>query len=383
MIRHLCTLTTLLCLTASGSLRAGADDHYDVAIYGGSPSGLAAAIQAARLGSRVIVLEPDRHVGGMMAAGLTRSDVGDAKTTGGICREFFDRAAKHYDKLGVKRQSHWHFEPHLAGVIWGQMLDEAGDVTIHTRARLTEVQKDGEALTAAAFRLGDGRTLRVAGKVFIDATYEGDLAAEAGAPYLIGRESKDQFGEPHGLAKPDKLIQAYCFRLTVTADPENRIPIEKPAGYDPTEFDLLAEYVKNKGITQFVDDCLYAHGPVCGKLDGNAQWRCWVSTDWAQINADYPEGSWERREEIYREYKRRTLGFVYFLQHDPSVPEVLRRDALRWGLPEDEHRDTGHVPFMLYVREARRILGRYVFAELDATTNVTKPDSIGCGGYPI
>lgn len=357
--------------------------QYDVAIYGGSPSGLSAAIQAARLGRRVIVLEPYSAIGGMMAAGLTRTDIGHPQTTGGICREFFDLLDVHYRQEKVRRESYWHFEPHLAERIFRRMMSDAGRIDIKTSTRLAKVIVQDGNLREAVFIDADRQQHRIAAKIFIDATYEGDLAAEAGAPFMLGRESKQQYNEPHALAEPDKLIQAYCFRLTVTTNPDNMVPFPKPAGYDPADYALLAEYVKAKQIDRFVTDCLFAKGPVRGKLDGNAQWRCWVSTDWAEINADYPTGSWERREEIYNEYKRLTLGWCYFLQHDPSVPEALRKDALRWGLPADEHVATDHVPFMLYVREARRIEGEYVFTERDATRDVTKPDSIGCGGYTI
>jgi len=368
-----------------GRLHGGWPDseRAEVVIYGGSPSGLCAGIQAARLGRRVALLAPHLHIGGMMTAGLTRTDIGHPETTGGLCREFFDRLEAYYNEHGGSRHSYWCFEPHVAHRVFREMLEEAGEINVHSHARLSETEKDGDTLTAAVFRLHDGRLHRVDGGVFIDATYEGDLAAHAGAPYLIGRESKQQFGEPHALAEPDRLIQAYCFRLTVTDDPAKRVPIEKPVGYNPSEFELLAEYVNQHDIRQFVDDCLFAKGPVRHKYDGNAQWHCWVSTDWAEINVDYPEGSWQRRAEIYEEYKRRTLSWFYFLQHDPSVPRVLRQDALRWGLAADEHRDTSHIPHMLYVREARRILGQHVFTEMDARKNTTKPDSIGCGGYTL
>ena len=356
---------------------------YDVVIYGGSPAGLCAAVQAARLDRSVAVIAPRLHIGGMITAGLTRTDIGHPGTTGGLCREFFDRVQEFYDARDVERQSYWHLEPSVAGRIFEGMLDEAGDISIFRRARLSEVWMDGRSINAVTCRLHDGRLRRFDGKVFIDATYQGDLAARAGAPYLLGRESTDQFGEPHALDEPDELIQAYCFRLTVAKDPANRVPIAKPEGYNPSEFELLAEYVNRHDVRRFVDDCLFAKGPVRGKYDGNAQWHCWVSTDWAEINVDYPEGSWQRRAEIYREYRRRTLSWFYFLQHDPSVPQVLRENALQWGLAGDEHRDTDHIPFMLYIREARRILGQYVFKEMDATEDVRKRDSIGCGGYTI
>ena len=359
----------------------------DVVILGGSPSGLAAGVQAARMGSSVIIVEPYRHIGGMMSGGLTRTDFGDRRTTGGIAVEVFKRIAAHYDP--AKRPWPVHkmkvfFEPHVAERVFWDMVRESGRIEVVVAAHLVDVEKAGDTLKAITIRqLQSGKQQRVRGKVFIDATYEGDLAAQAGAPYRIGREAKSEYNEPHGLRRADTLLQAYCFRLCVTDDPDKRVTLKKPARYDPEEFELLAEYVHQKRIKRFAPDCLYARENVKHKSDGNAQWHCWVYTDWASFHHDYPEGSYARREEIYQEYKRRTLGWFYFLQHDPSVPEVLRKDALRWGLAKDEFLDTDYLPFMLYVREARRILGDYVFKEQDATSNTEKPDSIGCGGYPI
>lgn len=359
----------------------------DIVILGGSPSGLSAAIQAARLGSDVIVVEPYRHIGGMMSGGLTRTDLGHRESTGGLAKEFFQRVAAYYDK-GEKswenQSMEVFFEPHVAKIIWQEMLEETGRIKTIVHGHLIDVVKDDEALEEIIVQeQSSGKAHRLKAKVFIDATYEGDLAAMAGAPFRIGREASDEFGEPHGLETADTLLQAYCFRLCVTDDSTNLVPIWKPEGYDASEFELLAEYVNQKDIKRFVPDLLFAREEVNGKRDGNAQWHAWVSTDWAEINADYPTGSYERREEIYQEYKRLTLGWWYFLQHDPSVPESLRKEVLRWGLAKDEFEDTDHLPFMLYVREARRIMGEYIFTELDATVNVTKPDAIGCGGYPI
>ncbi len=381
LARSLAAFLLMACFATS--VEAGASVSYDVVVYGGSPSGLAAAIQAARLGSSVIVVEPYLHIGGMMSGGLTRTDLGSDEHTGGLGREFFDRVAEHYERLGVERSRPYDFEPHVARVIWKDMLDETKRIEIMEHTRLVEVDKSGDQIQTITVRGPNGESRRLVGKVFIDATYEGDLAAEAGSPYRVGRESRDEFNEPHGLDRADKCVQAYCFRLCVTDVPENRVTIQEPAGYAPEEFALLAEYVEKKNIRQFRLDCLYARGAVRGKRDGNSQWHCWVSTDWAVVNNQYPEGTWHRRQEIYDEYKRRTLGWFYFLQHDPSIPKELREDALRWGLAKDEFQDTEHLPFMLYVREARRIQGDYVFTELDATQDTTKLDSIGCGGYPI
>ncbi|MCP4603789.1 MAG: FAD-dependent oxidoreductase, partial [Proteobacteria bacterium] len=335
----------------------------------------------------VVVVEPYKHIGGMMSGGLTRTDLGDGKTTGGITAEFFRRVAAHYDpmkKAWKQQRMKKFFEPHVAEKIWWEMIKETGKIRVIVPAQLIDVEKRGTKLTGMTVRSVSSDTRKtLRGKVFIDATYEGDLAAKAGAPYQVGREAKAEYNEPHGLAQADELLQAYCFRLCVTDNPQNRVGIMRPAGYDAREFELLGEYVNKKEIKRFAPDCLFAREKVNHKADGNAQWHCWVSTDWASFHHDYPEGSYERREEIYLEYKRRTLGWFYYLQNDSSVPEALRKDALKWGLAKDEFQDTDHIPFMLYVREARRVMGSYVFKEQDATTDTVKPDSIGCGGYAI
>ncbi len=270
------------------------DLDVDVVILGGSPSGLAAAVQAARLGSTVIVVEPYEHIGGMMSAGLTRTDFGDRNTTGGIPVEVFKRIAVHYDpekRPWAEQQMKVFFEPHVAKKVFQEMVAESGRIQLIMPGQLMKVEMDGDTLRAMTIRRHpSGERQRIQGKVFIDATYEGDLAAMAGAPYRTGREAKSEYKEPHGLAEADKLLQAYCFRLCVTDDPANRVAIRKPDGYDPLEFELLGEYVRKKNIKRFAPDCLYAREKVNHKADGNAQWHCWVSTDWASFHHDYPEG---------------------------------------------------------------------------------------------
>ncbi|MCP4645367.1 MAG: FAD-dependent oxidoreductase, partial [bacterium] len=287
----------------------------DLVVLGGSPSGLAAAVQGARLGLSVIVVEPYQRIGGMMSAGLTRTDLGHAATTGGMATEFFKRVSAHYDpakKPWSEQAMSFFFEPSVAEDIWWQMVHEAKHIRVIVPAQLVSVSKDGERLQSIRIKdLRTGSTRRLEAEVFVDATYEGDLAAMAGAPYRVGREAKEEFGEPHGLEQADDLVQAYCLRLCVTDDEDNLVAIAKPEGYNPDEFKLLAEYVEAKNIREFVPDCLFAREKVNGKADGNAQWHCWVSTDWAGINSEYPEGGYATRDGIYEEYCRLTLGWWY------------------------------------------------------------------------
>ena len=223
------------------SVHAGPDESSDVVVYGGSPSGLSAAVQAARLGSRVVVVEPYLKIGGMMAAGLTRTDLGDAATTGGLCREFFERLAEHYDLLGIKRERYYDFEPHVAGIIWSKMLEETGRIEVLEHTRLTAVDKDGSALRAIQVRTQDSRTLRIAGKVFIDATYEGDLAADGRGALSGGARSQ---GRVRRAARPGGGRQAAAgllFPPHGDGRPGEPRGNQKPEGYDPKEFGLLAE----------------------------------------------------------------------------------------------------------------------------------------------
>ncbi|MFK7844877.1 MAG: FAD-dependent oxidoreductase, partial [Rhodothermales bacterium] len=258
------------------------------------------------------------------------------------------------------------------------------------------------------------------GKMFIDATYEGDLMAAAGVTYTVGREANSQYGETlngvateyaihHQFSKPvdpyvqagdpssgllpgvmeggpgiegaaDKRIQAYCFRMCLTDVPANRIPFSKPEGYDPMRYELLLRTILAEA-NQY-DDLYFMESPIPnGKTDSNNKGP--FSTDNIGMNYDYPEGDYATRKRIIKEHETYQKGFVWFLANDPRVPEHLRKKVGRWGLPKDEFKDNGHWPHQLYIREARRMVGLYVMTQLNCQGTTKIDNSIGMGAYTM
>lgn len=380
----------------------------DVLVYGGTASGAAAAVAAARAGMAVVLLEPGRHIGGMLSGGLGRTDMDRQQhVIGGMARQFFVDAGRHYGEPIA-----WTFEPKVAEGILRSWLDEAG-VEILFGHRLDTVSKrDGHI---AGLTTLNGAEFEA--RVFVDSSYEGDLMARAGVSYVVGREGREEYGESlagrreiqpgnHQLrgapvspydddgnllprVVPDKdlgevgsadhKVQAYCFRLCLTDVEENRIPIARPEGYDPARYELLKRYIQSLSIFEETPSLLGISPIPNGKTDLNSGPA--VSTNLLGASWEYPEASYERREEIWQEHLTWTHGLLYFMGHDPSVPEDIRNGVRRWGLARDEFTDTGGWPHQLYVREARRMRGEYVMTQHDLQTRRTKYDSIGMGGY--
>ncbi|MBC8103534.1 MAG: FAD-dependent oxidoreductase [Cytophagales bacterium] len=379
----------------------------DVCIYGGTPAGVAAALQLRRMGKTAILLEPSGHLGGMSSSGLGNTDTGNKAAIGGIAHEFYQKLG---DKYGVAEE--WNFEPHVAEQVFGEMIREAG-APVYLQQFIQSVTKNG--LHLLSLTLESGLTVRA--KMFVDATYEGDLLAKAGVQYFLGRESnavyeetlsgvqvhaKHQFdlpvdpyireGDPSsGLlpgisAEPlgetgtgDRRIQAYNFRLCLTQDPQNRIPFEKPADYDPLEYVLLARYLA-KGWPE--SEVFRKFDPVRNnKVDKN---NCGaVSTDYIGRNFAYPEADYTTREAIFQAHVTYQKGLMWFLGNDPSVPEAIRVRWSEWGLCQDEFPQTGGWPHQLYVREARRMVSDYVMTESNCRGKSIPTDSIGLAAYTM
>lgn len=389
--------------------------EYDVVVYGQTSAGVMAAVQAARMGKTVIVVGPDTHLGGLSSGGLGSTDIGNKGAIGGLSREFYGRLGDYYGKAEM-----WTFEPHVAEKIFEDYI-AAHTITVHRDEWLDRIPgkgvqvKDGRIVSTTML---SGKTY--CGKMFIDATYEGDLMATAGVSHTVGREANSAYGETlsgvathyaihHQFSKPidpyvqpgdpssgllpgvtrggpgkegaaDKRIQAYCFRMCLTDVAANRVPFPKPEGYDPHRYELLLRTIladaNPYGDEYFMESCMPN-----GKTDSNNKGP--FSTDNIGMNYDYPEGDYATRKRIITEHETYQKGFVWFLANDPRVPERLREKVGRWGLPKDEFKDNGHWSHQLYIREARRMVGAYVMTQLNCQGKTPIDDSIGMGAYTM
>jgi hypothetical protein len=388
----------------------------DVIVYGSTPAGFCAAIGAAREGAKVLLLEPTAHVGGVNTGGLSFSDSNQTvrAALGGLFEEWHLRIEKDYAdrgvtlpyKVSVKDHTHWTYEPHVAMRVTRQMLEEAG-VQVLAEHELAQVQKRDGRITQLA--CANGKLLTA--KVFVDATYEGDLMAAAGVSWTIGRESRQELGEKYAgvrFPKPemaisgfgdkggllplvttatggaegdgDKNVMIYSFRLCLTTEPENRVPFPKPAQYDRSRFEVVRRYFAQEKKPILLWD-LY---PLPGKkFDANngigKQFSMGLiggCNGWSEADAAGRKKKWE-------EHKQYILELYEFLTTDPSVPEHLRKDLARYGLCRDEFAATGHWSPQLYVREGRRMRGVYFLTEHDVLKNLQKPDSIAISSFPI
>jgi len=408
-MRYLAVLLSLLTLAA----RAGAAT--DVVVYGATPGGFCAAIAAARQGASVVLLEPTPHVGGVNTGGLSFSDSNQTvrSTVMGLFDEWHTRIEQDYAARGVtlpykvseKNNVVWTYEPHVAARVTRQMLDQAG-VKVVTRQALRKVIKDGPRITAIV--AGD---TTYAARVFIDATYEGDLMAAAGVGWTIGREGKSAFGESlagkqypkakiaiSGLddaGKPlplitttdpgptddgDRNVMVYSFRLCLTKDPTNRVPFPKPENYDPARFEVVRRYYQQEKRPHLLWD-LY---PLPGnKFDANNGIGKQFSMGLVGAANGWSEADEAGRARIWEAHKQYTLELYHFLTTDPAVPEPLRRDLAALGLCRDEFAGTGHWSPQLYVREGRRMQGMHVLSQKDILEEPTKDDPIVVSSFPI
>jgi hypothetical protein len=375
---------------------------FDLLIYGGSPAGLGAAVAAAREGLRVLIAEPLSQIGGMITAGLSRTDLGRPETVGGLFGEFMQGILRHYqrqygpdseqvmDCLAGER-----FEPRVALAVLTEMVQQAG-VEVRTNRTLLAARTDRGHIQEVELQASVRRETLTA-DLFADASYEGDLLAAAGARYRIGRESRDEYGEEYaghlfwdpksgrptdeGTGESDDRIQAYCFRLCLTDDPARMIPIARPSDYDPGRYQLLSAYFA--AAPRRLEGILLMGKLPNHKWDVNNWGFCWQSMDFVEGNRGYPEGSWDQRRQIASAHRDYQWGFLYFLQHDPSLPVDLRAEACQFGLCADEFTAAGGWPAQLYVREARRLVGRHLFTEHDARRDTRKQDAVAVGSYPM
>jgi hypothetical protein len=387
-----------------------------VVIYGANSAGVIAAYTAKTMGKSVILIEPSNHLGGLTTGGLGYTDIGNKYAVTGLSRDFYRRLGKHYGKL-----EQWIFEPSVAKSVFQDYLDRA-DIKVHYEHQLINVEKqDGYIKEIELENVSDNSSskLKVKGKMFIDATYEGDLMAKSGVTYTVGREPNAQYGEtfngvqlmkghqfPDGVdpyqtkgdtgsgllwgisehqlepdGTGDDKVQAYNFRICLTDNPANRIEITRPEGYDSTMFELLVRLFEAQPDKRKINDYFIWSRMPNQKTDINN--RGGFSTDMIGMNYDYPEADYRKRNDIVKNHEFYTKSLLYFYKKDPRVPKELQDFIQDWGYPKDEYVDNGHWSPQLYVREVRRMVGEYVMTEANCVGTEVVEDGVGMAAYTM
>jgi hypothetical protein len=412
---------------------AAQEPIYDLVVYGGTSGGVAAAVQARRMGKTAVVIEPGTHLGGLTTGGLGATDIGNKAAIGGISREFYQRIKKHYSnptnwkhekpeqyRSGraseqAQEDAMWTFEPSVAERIMEEFCAEAGVVVVKGERLNLKTGVSKKDARIESIRMESGRVFR--GKMFVDATYEGDLMAKAGVSYTVGREGNSQYGEtlngvqtknatkhqfvagvdpyvkkgdkssgllPRVHAGPpgeegsaDKRVQAYNFRLCLTDVKVNQIPFTKPDGYDPLQFELLLRNFEAGETRAPWNPILMPNR----KTDVNNNHG--YSSDNIGMNYDWPDADYAARERIFQEHVQYHKGLLWTLVSNPRVPQKIRDEVSRWGLCKDEFQATGGWPHQLYVREARRMVSDYVMTQHHCQGRAVAEDPVGMAAYTM
>ena len=407
MRRGVLVLRLGLLLVCAGSGRSAERElAADLVVYGGTPAGIAAACLAADQGRAVILVVPYRWVGGLVTNGLSHTDLRSVESTSGFWWDFTQRVKRHYaaahgaDSEVVRHLLEGNFgEPHVNQMIFEQMLAARKSVTVllqHALDAVATTRSLPSRITSITVTHGaEKKTLRA--RMFVDASYEGDLMAAAGCKFAVGREDARAYGESLAKDVPeggDGQVQGYNFRWCMTREPANRLPAAKPAGYDRAAFlPLLDLYAGGKLDRVFGEQGQKAVFKILppllpnGKTDLNDMSRGLVRLSMPDINDAYPTGDAATRKRIFDEHTRHQLGMLYFLQNDDAVPAPVREDARAWGFCKDEWPANDHLPEQLYIREARRMTGLHVFTQNDTSRSPDdvrlplREDSIAIGDY--
>ena len=389
--------------------------RYDVCVYGGTSAGVVAAYSAAQRGLDVVLVEPTEHIGGMTSGGLGFTDIGNKQVIAGVAKQFYRKVGEHYGRL-----EQWVFEPSVADSIMRAYIDHK-NIVLMDNYRIRESKLDGTRISGIVVEnsVDPSKTKTIKADYFIDCSYEGDLMARLGVEYTVGRESNEQYGEtyngvelmdkhqfPDGIdpykekgnpqsgllwgispekvaqdGTADKMVQAYNYRICLTDDPANMIPITRPADYDSTRYELLLRLFEAYPEKEFLNDWFIWSRMPNRKTDINN--RGGFSTDMIGMNHNYPEASYQERQKIIDAHTEYTKGLLYFYGHDERVPEILRKRLLLWGYPKDEYVKYGHWTPQLYIRESRRMVGEYVATQADCQGSATAEDGIGWAAYQM
>lgn len=418
----------LLLTIAIASVMALHGEKFDIVIVGATPGGIMTAIEAARMGKSSVILERTGHIGGLPANGLGATDIATRGATTGLFSEFTEAIKQHYtDTYGAESQQvkdcsdGFHFEPSVAEKIFGDMIVAEGRLIDVRTMRQFNFSTGDIAMTDNGRRIANIRVIDrltgkeefYEGKIFVDATYEGDLGAAARVPFRIGREAAWEFDEPGAgrtyeywkstpaegsTGEADNAVQAYNYRLCLTRDTTQLVPFFKPERYDRSEYESLVEDVwtgrhtwkamrdvtpemmernrrhllegGERSITPWdswgIEKLVTINTEPNGKTDANNQHAAFISTDLPEENWPWPTASWEWRDRFAQRLRDYTLGLFWFAATDTALPPQFRREIGKWGFSAQEYKDNGNFPRQVYVREGRRFEGMYFFTAKDA-----------------
>ncbi|MGF1635621.1 MAG: FAD-dependent oxidoreductase, partial [Cyclobacteriaceae bacterium] len=390
---------------------------YDVIVYGGNSAGVIAAYTASKKGKSVLLIEPSMHIGGLSSGGLGYTDIGNKYAISGLSLDFYRKLGKHYGKF-----EQWVFEPHVAQNLFMEYLGNS-DVTLLKDYRIISANTDNGLIRSIDLELSSKPAKEsnksYYAKMFIDCTYEGDLMAMAGVSYSVGREANSEYGEtfngvqlmkghqfPDGIdpykvkgdpssgllwgisddelepdGTGDAKLQAYNYRICLTDNPDNRVEIARPEGYDSTKYELLVRLFEAQPERRSIYNYFIWSRMPNQKTDINN--RGGFSTDMIGMNYEYPEGGYEKRKQIIDEHVAYTKGLLYFYKTDPRVPKELQNFVQDWGYPRDEYTENDHWSPQLYVREVRRMVGEYVMTQANCEGDEMVEDGIGMAAYTM
>lgn len=404
----------------------------DLLVYGATPCGIAAACCAAESGTRVQLVEPSRFIGGHLTSGICTTECEHMLPVSfsGWMMRFLRLVGKHY---GIDAPLH-RWEPHVALHAYEELIDRAG-VEVLLEAPLLSVRAESGRIQ----RLELANGISCEARVFIDASYEGDLMAKAGVPYAVGREPVEAYGESyagirfvdsieeirnskgHALlydkvweidllneaggfidgvspADPNRLergkgdgkVMNYHYRVTVTKG-KNRIPFVRPEGYREERYELLIRFLHKNPDTSLNQILGFLHHP-SGRYRAGSDgfYRSVPGEKWELNNVQasvlslghlggqfaYPDGSAETRKAVIEDHYNHNAGLLFLLANSTEIPALIREEAAALGLPPDEFIDNGNWPYQPYIRETRRMQGMHVMTQHDVLENRDKLDTI-------